>query len=262
MNDQGTTFEAGLLKVQYLPTRLELGKMAALQVAQRIHQLQQEQQMVHVIFASAPSQNEFLEALCTDPLIDWQRVRAFHMDEYLGLASDAPQNFGYFLKVRLFDRVPIEEVYYLDGNATDLQAECDRYAALLEEYPTDVVCLGIGENGHLAFNDPHIAFFDDPKTVKVVELDQPCRQQQVNDKCFETLELVPLLALTVTIPALMKARYVYGMVPGKNKADAIRHTLEGPVSETHPSTILKRHPEAFLFIDRDSAGKLSNFSSL
>jgi glucosamine-6-phosphate deaminase len=139
---------------------------------------------------------------------------------------------------------------------TDLEGECRRYGELLMRYPVDVVFMGIGENTHIAFNDPHVARFDDPRIVKVVDLDEACRQQQVNDGCFKTLGDVPRNALTLTIPALMKADHIFCMVPGKTKAQAVYHTLNSEISERFPSTILRTHPSAILFIDKDSASLL------
>ena len=178
------------------------------------------------------------------------------MDEYVGLDKDAPQGFGNFLKERLFDQVPLREIHYLDGNSADPEQECTRYAALLEKYPTDIVCLGIGENTHLAFNDPHVADFNDPKIVKVVDLDQDCRLQQVNDGCFNNIDQVPTHALTITIPALFKSSYAYAVAPGDLKANAIYHTLNSEIGETYPSTILRKHTNSILFIDENSAAKL------
>lgn len=245
------------LRVRIFEDRPQLGANAAKMVAGKIRELQKTQQFVNIIFASAPSQNEFLEALLFEKDINWHQINAFHMDEYIDLPGDAPQSFGYFLKVRLFDKVPVNSVFYLNGNAPDASQECVYYSQLLKDYPTDILCLGIGENCHLAFNDPHVAFFDDPQVVKVVDLDQECRQQQVNDGCFSSITEVPTNALTITIPALLKARYAYAMVPGVNKATAIRHTLEDDIQEQYPSTILRMHPDAILFIDKNSAGKLT-----
>lgn len=146
------------------------------------------------------------------------------MDEYIGLAADAPQGFGNFLRGRLFGRLPFGQVFYLDGQAADPQAECARYSALLAEYPVDIVCLGIGENGHIAFNDPHVARFDDPVRVKVVDLDDKCRRQQVHDGCFASLGQVPTHALTLTIPALTAASGMYCIVPAQTKARAVHDT--------------------------------------
>jgi len=249
------------LEINISETRQQMGEAAAKAVAGKIREIQDTKEFVNIIFASAPSQNEFLATLKDEPGIQWEKINAFHMDEYIGIAADAPQNFGYFLKVRLFDHVPVRSVSYLDGNATDPQEECDRYAKLLRENPIDIVCLGIGENGHLAFNDPHVAFFNDPLEVKVVELDDACRQQQVNDECFDTFGEVPQTALTLTIPTLMKAKYAFCIVPGEKKAQAIYHTVAEDIQEAFPSTILRRHPHAILFIDKASSGKLKEISS-
>ncbi|MCF2445685.1 glucosamine-6-phosphate deaminase [Dyadobacter sp. CY345] len=253
--------KAGNLEIQIFDTRQEMGATAAKTVATKIQELLKTKEFVNIIFAAAPSQNEFLSVLAEEKNIAWERVNAFHMDEYVGLPNDAPQNFGYFLKTRLFDKIPLHAVHYLNGNATDITAECDRYAKLLTDFPTDIVCLGIGENCHLAFNDPHVAFFDDELIVKQVSLDDACRQQQVNDACFESFDEVPTHALTVTIPALLKAKYAYAIVPGIKKAEAVQHTLEDEISEKYPSTILRNHSDAILYIDQDSAGRLTEISS-
>lgn len=243
------------LTVKVFETRAQLGIAAADAFCERVQALLKTRPYVNIIFASAPSQNEFLAELRNRDL-DWSRVNAFHMDEYIGLSADAPQGFGTFLKERLFDHVSCRQVYYLNGAAEDPQEECRRYAGLLEAYPTDIVCLGIGENTHLAFNDPHVADFNDPVAVKVVDLDEQCRQQQVNDGCFPSLAQVPTHALTITIPALFRSHYAQAVVPGAFKADAIYHTLNSEVGEQYPSTILRRHPDAVLFIDENSAQKL------
>ncbi|MBD2704103.1 glucosamine-6-phosphate deaminase [Spirosoma sp. BT702] len=252
------TFAIDKLRVNLYKNRQDLGKAAAQAVASQIRALQQQQEFVNMIFASAPSQNEFLNGLVLEAGIDWERVRAFHMDEYLGLSDDAPQRFGKFLKHKLFDNVPIQEVFYINANAADSEEECARYATLLEQYPTDIVCMGIGENCHIAFNDPHVADFNDPVLVRPVQLDLTSRQQQVHDKCFETLEQVPEYALTLTIPALIRAKHAFCMVPASHKAEAIYHTLLDTISEKYPSTILRSHPDATLFIDQDSAAEYLN----
>jgi glucosamine-6-phosphate deaminase len=235
--------------------RPELGAAAAEILTAKISELLKTKEYINIIFASAPSQNEFLAELLNKN-IEWNRINAFHMDEYIGLHPDASQGFGNFLKDRLFSKVNCREVNYLNGNATDPQDECKRYSDLLINYPTDIVCLGIGENTHLAFNDPHVADFNDPLIVKVVDLDQDCRSQQVNDGCFATIDDVPTHALTITMPALFKSTFAYAIVPGKFKANAIFHTLNSDISELYPSTILRRHDHAVLFIDEDSASKL------
>jgi len=243
------------MNTQIYKTRAELGAAAAERVSSRIGELLAVQDTVNMIFAAAPSQNEFLAALLQAP-VDWSRVRGFHMDEYIGLPPDAVQGFGNFLRQRLFGKAPLLSVEYIDGNSIDLAGECGRYARLLQRYPTDIVCMGIGENGHIAFNDPPVADFADPFLVKVVELDVPCRIQQVNDGCFASLGKVPTHAITLTVPALMAGRYVYAMVPGKLKADAVYNTVTQEIEEAYPSTILRRHAQAELFLDEDSAIKL------
>lgn len=244
------------LKVRIFETRSLMGIAAAEAVSEKIRKLLFDtKDYVNIIFAAAPSQNEFLAEL-KEKEVNWSRINAFHMDEYVGLDKDAPQGFGNFLKERLFDKVSFREVHYLNGNATDLEKECKRYAELLNKYPTDIVCLGIGENTHLAFNDPHVADFNDPKLVKVVDLDEKCRWQQVNDGCFNNIDEVPTHALTITIPALFKAHFAYAVVPGELKANAIYHTLNSKMEENHPSTILRKHKNAILYIDENSAAKI------
>jgi glucosamine-6-phosphate deaminase len=242
----------GNIRVHIFDSRESLGEAAAKAVAETTQTLLATQPILNMVFAAAPSQNEFLAALVRQPL-DWGRINAFHMDEYLGLGPDAPQSFGYYLRTHLFDKVPFQKVHLMNGLATDPQAECERYAAGLKDDPTDILCLGIGENNHLAFNDPPVADFHDPKTVKIVTLDGDCRRQQVNDGCFPTLAAVPEQALTITIPALMAARYCFAMVPGERKAPAVAHTFSQPINERYPSTILRQHPAVRLFLDRDSS---------
>lgn len=249
------TFNKEKLEVRIYEDRRSLGEAAAETVSAKIVELMKTKEEVNIIFASAPSQNEFLANL-KDKAIDWSRINAFHMDEYVGIDANAPQAFGKFLKDRLFVSVKCRAVHYLDPDPSNTEEECKRYASLLQKHPTDIVCLGIGENTHLAFNDPHVADFDDPKTVKVVELDMNCRKQQVNDGCFQQIQDVPTYALTITIPALFKSAFAYAVVPGTFKADAIYHTINSPISATYPSTILRRHPNAVLFIDEQSASKL------
>jgi len=240
------------LQVKILDSRAAMGELAAAAVSAKINELLGTQTVVNMIFAAAPSQNEFLEALLKKD-VDWTRINAFHMDEYLKLNADASQGFGNFLRDRLFGKVQFRTVNYLNGNAENAAEECRRYSTLLDHYKTDIVCMGIGENTHLAFNDPHVAYFNDAALVKVVDLDEQCRVQQVNDGCFATVDDVPTHALTLTIPALFSSTFAYCMVPGEKKANAIYHTLNEEISEKFPSTILRKHPNAILFIDDKSS---------
>ncbi|HTI90197.1 MAG TPA: glucosamine-6-phosphate deaminase [Puia sp.] len=243
------------LEVKIYESRLLMGTSAAYDVSGKVMELLAKQDFVNIVFAAAPSQNEFLAAFSQSKL-DWRRINAFHMDEYIGLKKSDPERFGNFLKERIFDRVPFHEVHYLDGNTGDPAKECRDYADLLRRYPTDIVCLGIGENAHLAFNDPHVANFNDPSMVKVVDLAEASRQQQVNDGCFARLEDVPGSALTLTIPALFRAKAVFCIVPGSNKAEAVYHTLHSEITEVYPSTALREHDHAVLYLDKKSAEKI------
>lgn len=244
------------LKVSTYETRLRMGAEAANDVARKIKELLSKQEFINIVFAAAPSQNEFLFNLSQEKDINWLRVNGFHMDEYVGLEKNSPQQFAYFLKEKIFGQVSFNEVHYINGNAEDLAAECIRYADLLLQYPADIVCMGIGENTHIAFNDPHTADFNDPLLVKVVTLDEFSRQQQVNDGCFAHLEDVPASAITLTVPALLRAHFIYCIVPGKNKAMAVSYTINSEVNEKYPSTSLKTHNHAFLYLDSESAATL------
>ena len=246
------TIQSGRLITLIYRNRQEMGKAAGTAAGEKLRELLALQDEVNVIFAAAPSQNEMLEVLVSFPGIDWTRVNGFHMDEYTGLPSDAPQGFGNFLRERVFEKLPFKNVYYLNGNAADLSAECARYEKLLEEHPVDLVCMGIGENGHIAFNDPWVADFSDPVKVKTVPLDPVCRQQQVNDGCFGSLDEVPKEALTLTIPALTAAPYLICTVPAATKAEAVLHTVRGPVTPDCPASILQNHPSAQMFCDAES----------
>ena len=244
------------LKVKIFNSRDELGREAAADAGEYLRNLLNKKDKVNVIFAAAPSQNEFLKYLTEEKGIDWGRINAFHMDEYIGLKKDAPQGFGNFLKMHIFDKLPFASVNLINGQAEKLEKESERYGQLLAENPVDVVCMGIGENGHIAFNDPPVADFEDKKKIKVVELDNICRQQQVNDGCFLTFNDVPEKAFTLTIPSLMKASALFCVVPGERKAEAVANTFNQQVISKYPSTILRTHNNAVLYLDKQSSQKL------
>jgi glucosamine-6-phosphate deaminase len=233
-----------------------MGASAAEDIKARILSLLAEKDTVNMIFAAAPSQNEVLAALAADGDIPWERINAFHMDEYIGLPAGAPQAFGEFLKAHIFGLVPFGSVSLLDVTAADPEAECDRYAALLRDYPADIVVMGIGENGHIAFNDPPVADFSDPKAVKAVALDEVCRNQQVHDGCFARLDDVPTTAITLTVPTLFAGKHLFCIVPASTKARAVYATLCGDIGESCPATILRRHGSAVLYLDGDSSALL------
>lgn len=239
--------EKDFLKVHILENRTVMGEHAGRTASEAIKCAIAEKGEARVIFAAAPSQNEVLAYLVSDSQIDWSKVVAFHMDEYIGLAPGALQRFSQFLKTHLFDLVPLKAVHLLHGELDD----CEGYSEKLKEKPIDVICLGIGENGHLAFNDPPVADFSDPVWVKVVELDQICRAQQVHDGCFLTLVDVPTHAVTLTIPALFSGGELICTVPGKAKKKAISDTLLGPISTKCPASILRTHPNCRLYVDQE-----------
>lgn len=244
------------LAVEIYPSRLEMGRAAAADIAGAIRAVLTEKAECNMIFAAAPSQSDMLAVLAQNPDVDFTRVNAFHMDEYCGLDPEAPQGFGNFLRDAIFSKASFRSVSYLLGGAEDTAGECARYSALLAQYPTDIVCMGIGENGHIAFNDPGVADFNDPVWVKRVELDQKCRQQQVNDGCFASLDQVPRYALTLTVPALFRGAQLFCVVPAATKAQAVRDTLRDEISTRCPASVLRRHPHAKLYLDQDSAALL------
>ncbi len=244
------------LRVEVYVNRAEMGCAAAHDALAILEAAQYAGIAPRAIFAAAPSQNELLAGLATGGHVHWPAVNAFHMDEYLGLPPDAPQSFGCFLREHLFGRLPFGSVAYLNGQTPDAAAECARYGALLAAAPIDLVCAGIGENGHMAFNDPPVADFADRQSVKVVQLDAVCRQQQVNDGAFATLADVPTHAMTLTMPALLAARRIVCVVPGPTKAAAVQAALSGPISTDCPASALRQHPNAVLYLDRASAAQV------
>ncbi len=252
-------FTIDLLHVHTYDSRSEMAKQAALLAAKEIESMLGTKPEVNVIFAAAPSQDEFLQALIRQPGIDWHRINAFHMDEYVGLPADAPQSFGNYLCERIFKKVPFKTVNLINGRQTDVKEECSRYARLLRQFPPDIVCMGIGENGHIAFNDPHAACFDDPEIIKTVNLDLVSRTQQVHDGCFSKLELVPCQALTLTIPTLIGAQRIFCIVPAQTKAQAVFNTVTKEIDRRYPSTILRKHQAADLFLDSDSSRLIADF---
>ena len=241
------------LTIKKYTTRQEMGAAAAADAEKVIAQIIREKGYINMIFAAAPSQNDVLKSLVDDKQIEWNRINAYHMDEYIGLDKDAPQGFGNFLKEHIFGLVPFKSVNYIDITATDPEKEADRYGKLLDENLTDIVVMGIGENGHIAFNDPPVADFNDKKTVKSVKLDEVCRQQQVNDGCFKSIDDVPTHAMTLTVPTLVRAPYLFCIVPAPTKAKAVYETLNGTIDEHCPASVLRTHKNAKLYLDNESS---------
>ena len=248
-------FTKDKLRVMIYDSRQAMGEGAAAEATAYLKALLAEQQSVNIIFAAAPSQNEFLAAMAASD-VDWNRINAFHMDEYIGLRKDAPQGFGNFLRNAIFDKVPFRSVHYINGEIAP-DVACREYTSLLEQNPVDVVFMGIGENGHIAFNDPHVANFEDQESIKVVDLDEKCRQQQVNDGCFTSLDKVPTHAITLTIPTLCRAKRLFCVVPAATKAWAVNQTINGDISERCPASVLRRHNNATLYVDNHSSELLN-----
>ncbi|ACQ81596.1 glucosamine/galactosamine-6-phosphate isomerase [Beutenbergia cavernae DSM 12333] len=242
----------GMPRLRVFETRAEMGAAASSDVAAELRRRLATQERVRMVFAAAPSQREVLEALVAAEGIDWTRVEAFHMDEYLGLPADAPERFAAWLREAIFGVVPFAAVHAIEPGP-DPERTAQEYAAALAAAPIDVVCLGIGQNGHLAFNDPPVADLADPLDVKVVELDDACRQQQVDDECFPTFDDVPTHAITLTVPRLLAADRLFCVVPGPAKRAAVEHALTEPVSAAHPATALRTHPDVTLYVDADAA---------
>lgn len=240
--------------IHVLESRSKMGARAASDIAHEIRTCLQKQPALRMIFAAAPSQSEMLSALRREKDIDWSRVTAFHMDEYLGLPAGAPQRFSRWLRNEIFDHLPFAAVHLLEPGDHPAHAAAE-YAAKLNAAPIDIVCCGIGSNGHLAFNDPP-ADFNDPLTVKIVQLDAQCRRQQVDDQCFAAIEDVPTHALTITVPGLLAGRAIFCTVPGALKKEAVRRALTEPISPLCPASALRLHPRCMLYLDPDSAGEI------
>ena len=248
------------MKVLMYESRESMGWAAAVTATKIFEKLLQKYNEVNVVFAAAPSQDEFLDALSKVKDVEWHRINAFHLDEYIGLPSSAPQRFSKYLDKRIFERVPFRSVNYVIPAGLESEPPeklVTRYEELLKEYPLHLACIGIGENGHIAFNEPSVADFNDPHLVKIVKLDEKSRQQQVNDGCFENIEQVPTHAITLTIPAIMSSEHIVCVVPGERKKEAVFKTLEGPVTTECPASVLRRHPSANIFLDKKSASLIS-----
>ena len=245
-----------LLEYRVYASRDAMGQAAGNDIADAIVSMLKEKEELNIIFAAAPSQNETLATLLERKDVEWNKINAFHMDEYIGLDDAAPQRFGQFLKAAIFGKVPFKSVNYINSNAADIEAECARYTQLLTDYPVDIVILGIGENGHIAFNDPGVADFNDPKMIKVAKLDEVCRNQQVNDGCFAKIDDVPTHALTLTIPTLTNVKAMFCSVPAATKRWAVNETINGEITDQCPATIMRKHANAILYCDNLSGADL------
>jgi glucosamine-6-phosphate deaminase len=234
----------------------EMAAEAAAEAATVLREAVSARGEANVMLATGNSQLAFLDQLVKLPGVAWERIRAFHMDEYVGLPPSHTASFQRYMRERVAARVPFLEFHYLSGIEPDPEQEAVRYEALLRAHPLDLCCAGIGENGHLAFNDPPVADFDDPRAVKVVALEPASRRQQVAEGHFATVDDVPTHAITVTIPALLRAGRVLVIVPEARKAQPVHDALFGPISTACPASVLRRQANATLYLDPDSAARI------
>ena len=243
-------------EVRVYPDKAAAGVAGAAAAAEAIREVLSRKDRMSIVFASAVSQDAFLEALRKTQGIEWPRITAFHMDEYAGMSAEHPASFRLFLRQRLFDHVPVAAFHQLDGEAADPAAECARYSAMLAEAKPDLAIMGIGENGHVAFIDPPVCDFKEPRLARPVELDDVCRMQQVHDGAFATLEDVPKQALSLTTTLFLSIPKALVFVNGEHKAAAVRATIEGPITTACPASVLRRHTDATLFLDPAAASLL------
>jgi glucosamine-6-phosphate deaminase len=249
-------FQADALSVRVYPTQTDLAADVAQLAQAHLQKVLAQKTSAAVILATGNSQIKFLEQLITLGGVDWSRITLFHMDEYLGIDANHTASFRRYMRERVEQRIKPKVFHYIEGDAALPLDECKRYAELLAARPIDLCCLGIGENGHLAFNDPPVASFDDAHKVKLVQLDRACRQQQVSEGHFPALEAVPRYAFTLTIPTLCSAARMLCIAPEKRKAQAVYDALRGPIATACPASILRRQAHATLFLDTESASLL------
>jgi len=252
----------GDLLVSVYRTNEEMGREAAKEAADIMQSAIYEKGRANIIIATGNSQLAFLAALREMEGIDWSKVNVFHLDEYVGIDPDHPASFPKFLYRQIINHVRPKAFYPIPGQAEDLTKVCQQYEELLRAHPADLCAVGIGENGHLAFNDPAIANFDDSAWVKVVQLEETSRRQQVGEGHFDTIDEVPEQAITLTIPGLLAAKRVLAVVPEKRKAEIVFRALNDPISAACPATILRRISHAHLFLDSDSAAKVFTSAKL
>mgnify|MGYP003665502776 FL=1 len=246
------SFQIENLSIEIYGQSKEMGAAAADYVTRKLNDAIVKKGGANLILATGASQFSFLEALQTKE-IDWGKITVFHLDEYKGISESHPASFRKYLKERILNKVAPKKIYFLNGDAANLQLEINNYEEALQAHPIDIACIGIGENGHIAFNDPAVADFQDPKLVKVVELDEACRNQQLGEGWFPSFDDVPKEAVTLTITAIMNCEAISCVVPDERKAQAVYNSLYGDISTSCPASILRTHPETVLFLDKASA---------
>lgn len=250
------SFQLDKARVYVYPSKRDTSEAAALEAASLLRTALAQRASARIIVGTGNSQDEMIRALAQAPDLDWSRMEVFHMDEYVGMSEEHPASFHRWLKTHLVDIVHPGKVNFMYGDAPDSSRECERYAVLLHSAPIDICFIGFGENGHIAFNDPGVADFHDPLAVKRVTMDERCRQQQVGEGHFPTLEAMPKEALTLTCPELLRAERLICTVPDLRKAEAVKNALTGPVTEACPSSLVRTHPAVAVYLDADSASLL------
>lgn len=248
---------ADCLEVRIFSTPARMGACAADAAAATLTAAIDRNGAARVVVATGASQFPFYDAFVQCD-VDWNRLEVLHLDEYVGLSPDHPASFRRYLRDRFVEIVWPKAFFGIEGDAEDVDAACEAYARRLAERPVDLCVCGIGENGHLAFNDPPVADFEDEKRVKKVELDEACRRQQLGEGWFESMDVVPTHALTLTIPAVLSANRVLVLVPEQRKADAVHGTVCGPIETACPASVLRRHAHASLFLDADAASRITS----
>jgi glucosamine-6-phosphate deaminase len=246
----------GSAQVHFFSTRSALGEAAAAHAAELIRAAIQKRGRARIMVGTGNSQDDLIDALVQRRDVDWARVEAFHMDEYIGISPDHPASFRRWLRTRVATKLPLADVHYMEGDAANIEGEIARYSRLLSSAPLDLAFVGFGENGHIAFNDPPVADFADPAVVKVVTLEVACRRQQVGEGHFKTIDSVPQQAITVTCAELLRAESWICAVPERRKAQAVRDALLGPISIVCPASVVRRHPVASVYLDAESASLL------
>jgi glucosamine-6-phosphate deaminase len=251
-------FKAGTLKFEVYDSRQAAGEAAARDVAEAMQAALPAQGDLGVIFATGASQLSMLRSLVERKGVPWERIVGFHMDEYARLAADHSASFRHYMRTELTSRVPIKAFHEVDGSNPDTEQACAQYAATLKAGNPQICLLGIGENGHLAFNDPFLCDFNDPLDVRLVMLDNACREQQVAEGWFPFVDAVPKHAITLTIPALVRVPKLIASVPGIRKAKIVRRVIEDEISNACPATLLKTHPDATVYLDDESSSELGD----
>jgi len=254
-------FSKDKLKVEIYTSASEMGKCAAAFVEKKLRIAIRERNSANLILGTGASQYPLHDALLILN-IEWNKINLFHLDEYIGITDNHPASFRKFLRERIAEKTSPRNVFYINGDSSDITAEIKRYEMVLKENPIDVACIGIGENGHIAFNDPGVADFTDPVYLKVVEMDEACRKQQVGEGWFSSLKFVPQKAVTLTVTAIMDCKYLCCTVPDERKSDAVFNALTNEINTSCPASVLRRHKNAILFLDRFAAKKLPQLHDL